>query len=65
MADTQKCPHCSSDSLQKRGLTKAEEPKQQYACNECGRWFLVSLVEVAPDSPEFLLSKTKVAELER
>lgn len=65
MSDTQICPHCSSDSLQKRGLTKAEEPKQQYACNVCNKWFLVSLVEVAPDSPEFFLSKTRVAELER
>ena len=54
-----------SDSLQKRGLTKAEEPKQQYACNECEKWFLVSLVEVTEDSPEFFLSKTRVAELER
>jgi hypothetical protein len=51
--------------LQKRGLTRAEEPKQQYACNECERWFLVSLVEVAEDSPEFFLSKKRVAELER
>jgi hypothetical protein len=59
------CPHCNSDSLQKRGLTKAEEPKQQYACNACRKWFLVSLIEVDEDSPEFFLSKTKVAEIER
>ena len=64
MVETQNCPHCNSNSLQKRGLTRAEEPKQQYACNECGKWFLVSLVEVAEDSPEFFLSKSRVAELE-
>lgn len=65
MSESLQCPHCGSDSLQKRGLTKAEEPKQQYACNECRRWFLISLVEVSPESPEFFLPKTRVAELER
>ncbi len=65
MSDIQNCPHCNSDSLQKRGFTKSEEPKQQYVCNECKRWFLISLVEVAEDSPEFFLPKSKIAELER
>ncbi len=64
MTDDQVCPHCRSESLQKRGLTKAEEPKQQYACNECGRWFLVSLVEIE-DGIEFLLSKSQISELEK
>lgn len=64
MSDTQKCPHCGSDSLQKRGLTRSEEPKQQYACNECGRWSLISIVELK-SGPEFFLDKKKVAELER
>jgi hypothetical protein len=62
--DNQVCPHCHSDSLQKRGLTKAEEPKQQYACNECGKWFLVSLVEI-DDDKEFTLTKSQIAALER
>ena len=64
MSDNQACPHCHSDSLQKRGLTKAEEPKQQYACNECGKWFLVSLVEI-DDDIEFLLTKSQIAALEK
>ena len=65
MSDSPQCPNCGSDSLQKRGLTKTEEPKQQYACNRCGKWFLISLVEIAEGSPEFFLSRQEVAALEK
>ena len=64
MLETQKCPHCGSNALQKRGLTKSEEPKQQYACNECGRWFLVSLTDLK-EGPEFFLDKKNVADIEK
>lgn len=61
------CPKCGSKSFQKRGQTKTEEPQQRYSCNnqECNKWFVSSLVEIADDSPEFLVSKTRAAELER
>jgi len=64
VSDTPQCPICGSESLQKRGLTKSEEPKQQYSCNVCNRWFLVSLVEIAA-SPEFFLNKARVSDLEK
>jgi len=62
--EAQKCPHCGNSSLQKRGLTKTEEPKQRYACNECSRWFVTSLVDLK-NGPEFFLDRKRAAILEK
>jgi len=61
-----KCPYCKSTDIQKRGFSKAKEPKQYYWCKSCDAWFTEDVdVEIVAKNVRLANSRQKQQDLNR